>query len=69
MRLRSTIGRMQNTPIILGALVAIIAVTGATVALVLGHITAPDYLALVGPIVGVSVGVGAHAAGVSSQSS
>jgi len=60
---------MTNTPILLSAIVSLVAVVGATVALVLGHITASDYLALVGPIVGVSVGVGAHAAGVSSQSS
>lgn len=60
---------MQNTPVILSTIVAVTAVVGATVSLALGHITAGDYLALVGPIVGVSVGVGAHAAGVSSQSS
>lgn len=60
---------MQNTPIILSAIVSVVAVVAAAVALVLGHITAGDFLALVGPLAGASVGVGAHAAGVSAQSS
>jgi hypothetical protein len=60
---------MQNTPIILSAIVSVVAVVAAAVSLVLGHITAGDFLALVGPITGAAVGVGAHAAGVSSQSS
>lgn len=60
---------MQNTPIILSAVVAVTAIVAATTALILGHIQSSDFLAIVGAFGGTAVGVGAHAAGVSSQSS
>lgn len=51
---------------VLGYALAIVGVIGATVAVCLGHIDAETYIALVGPVVGAGVGVGAHAAGVTT---
>lgn len=53
----------------LGAFVlALAGVTGATVAVCLGHIDQPTYIGLVGPVLGVGVGAGIHAQGVSTGS-
>ena len=41
----------------------IVGIVGATVAVCLGHIDAPTYIAVVGPVLGVGVGAGVHAAG------
>jgi len=38
-------------------------VIGATVAVCMGKIDAPTYIGIVGPVLGVGVGAGVHAAG------
>ena len=50
-------------------LIGLAAVIGASVAVCLGHIDSATYIALVGPVAGVGVGAGVHAAGVGSASS
>ena len=51
----------------LGTLViGVAAIAGATVAVALGHIDGQSYTGLVSGVVGVGLGVGAHATGVSS---
>ncbi len=50
-------------PLVVSAVVAIVAICGATVAVTLGHIDASTYAAIVAGVTGASVGVGAHAAG------
>lgn len=49
------------------ALIGFAAVVGATVAVCLGHIDTSTYIAVVGPLAGVGVGAGIHAAGVNTQ--
>lgn len=49
----------QLTGLALGALGLI----GATVAVCLGKIDAPTYIGIVGPVLGIGVGAGVHAAG------
>lgn len=56
---------VQTLPALIGGLVALAAIAGATVAVCLGHIDAGTYSGLVGVALGGAVGVGAHAAGVS----
>lgn len=51
-----------------GFALAAIGVICATVAVCLGQIDAPTYLGLVGPVLGVGVGFGVHAAGVDAGS-
>ena len=58
---------MTGTPIITSAIVALAAIAAATVAVVLGDIDGQSFVAIVGPLGGVFVGVGAHAAGVNAQ--
>lgn len=50
-------------PLVTSAVVALVAIAGATVAVCLGHIDASTYAAIVAGVTGASVGVGAHAAG------
>lgn len=51
-------------PALIGGVIAIVAIVGATVAVCLGHIDAGAYTGLVGVALGGGVGAGAHAAGV-----
>jgi hypothetical protein len=51
-------------PLIVGAVVAVVAIAGATVAVCLGHIDPQTFAAIVGVFGGAGIGVGAHAAGV-----
>lgn len=51
----------QLTGLALGAL----GIAGATVAVCLGKIDAPTYIGIVGPVLGIGVGAGVHAAGTS----
>lgn len=50
-------------PLVISGVVAVVAIAAATVAVVLGHIDAQTFAALVGSFGGAGVGVGAHAAG------
>ena len=52
-----------SLPLVLGAIVSVVAIAAATVALCLGHLDAQTYATIVGVFGGVGVGVGAHAAG------
>lgn len=52
-----------SVPLIVGAVVAVVAIAAATVAVSLGKIDSPTYAAIVGTFGGAGVGVGAHAAG------
>lgn len=52
-----------------GAIVAIVAIIGATVAVCLGHIDAGAYTGIVGAGLGGGIGAGAHAAGVNQSKS
>lgn len=58
---------MQNTVIITAAIVALAAIAASTVAVLTGHITGEAFVAVIGPLGAVFVGVGAHASGVNSQ--
>lgn len=60
---------MNVTPQLTALLVGLAGVIGATVAVCLGHIDAPTYIGVVGPVLGVGVGAGIHAAGVDTQPS
>lgn len=51
-------------PGLIGGIVAIVAIVGATVAVCLGHIDGAGYLGLVAALAGAGVGAGAHASGV-----
>jgi hypothetical protein len=55
---------MTSTTVISAAIVALAAIAAATVAVVTGHIDGQSFVAVVGPLAGVFVGIGAHAAGV-----
>lgn len=55
---------MPTYPIIVGGIVAAIAIAGATVAVCLGHIDSATFVAVVGTFGGVVTGAGAHASGV-----
>lgn len=55
---------MISQPAIIGGVIALAAIVGATVAVCLGHIDAGAYTGLVGVALGGGVGAGAHAAGV-----
>lgn len=55
---------MTTTPGIVGAVIALAAIIGATVAVCLGHIDAAAYTGIVGAGLGGGLGAGAHAAGV-----
>lgn len=55
------------TPGVIGGIVAITAIVGATIAVCLGHIDAGAYAGIVGGFGGVGVGAGAHAAGVAQS--
>ncbi len=48
------------------ALIGLAATVGATVAVCLGHIDSATYIAIIGPLAGVGVGAGIHAAGTTS---
>lgn len=50
-------------------LIALAAIISATVAVTTGHIDTATYIAIVGPVAGVGVGIGAHSAGVASGAS
>lgn len=52
---------------IIQASVAITGIICATVALVLGAIDGAAYMALVGPVLGVSLGIGAYTSGAEKQ--
>ena len=52
-----------SVPLIVGAVVAVVAIVAATVAVSLGKIDSSTYAAIVGTFGGAGVGVGAHAAG------
>lgn len=55
----------MNTPVgIIGGVIAIVAIVGATVAVCLGHIDSSTFSAIVGGGLTGGIGVGAHAAGV-----
>lgn len=54
----------SSVPLIVGAVVAVVAIACATVAVSLGKIDSSTYAAIVGVFGGAGVGVGAHAAGV-----
>lgn len=47
-------------------LIGLAAVVGATVAVCLGHIDTSTYVAIVGPLAGIGVGAGVHAAGTNT---
>lgn len=53
----------STVPLVVSAGVALAAIASATVAVVLGHIDASTYAAIVGGVTGAGLGVGAHAAG------
>jgi len=55
---------MTSQPALIGGVIALAAIVGATVAVCLGHIDAGAYTGLVGVALGGGVGAGAHAAGV-----
>lgn len=55
---------MTTTPGLIGGVVAIIAILGATVAVCLGNIDAGTFAGIVGAGLGGGIGAGAHAAGV-----
>lgn len=52
------------SPGVIGGAVAIIAILSATVAVCTGHIDGGTFAGLVGSAMGVGIGAGAHAAGV-----
>lgn len=60
---------MPTTSVVTAALVAVIAIAGATVAVCLGHIDSSTYAAIVAGFGGAGVGVGAHSAGVAQSNS
>ena len=60
---------MNNTVIICATFVALAAIAAAAVAVLTGHITGEAFVAVIGPLGAVFVGVGAHASGVASSSS
>lgn len=55
---------MSNSPALIGGVIALAAIVGATIAVCLGHIDSGAYTGLVGVALGGGVGAGAHAAGV-----
>lgn len=55
---------MDNITTMVGGIVAVVAVIGATVAVSLGHIDSSTYSSIVGGALVGGIGVGAHAAGV-----
>ena len=54
----------QQQPALYVAAVAIAALVCATVAVCLGHLDSGAYAGIVGSVVGLALGAGAHAAGV-----
>lgn len=56
-------GASQSVPLIVGGVVALGTIAGATVAVCLGHIDAQTFAAIVAGAGGAGIGVGAHAAG------
>lgn len=61
---RDTVHGMNAMPGTMAAVIAIVAIIGATVAVCLGHIDASAYSAIIGAGLGGGLGAGAHAAGV-----
>lgn len=55
---------MNSYPGLAGAVVAVAAIVGATVAVCLGHIDGGAFAGIVGAFGGIGAGAGAHAAGV-----
>lgn len=51
----------------MGAIVAVTAIIGATVAVCLGQIDGQAYSTLVGTVAGIGVGAGVHASGVAQR--
>lgn len=55
---------MTNLPGVIGGIIAIVAICGATVAVCLGHIDSAAFTGIVAGVGGGGLGAGAHAAGV-----
>lgn len=55
---------MNTSTALIGGVIALAAIVGATVAVCLGHIDSSTYSAIVGGGLTGGIGVGAHAAGV-----
>lgn len=56
---------MTNLTPLMGGIIAVVAIIGATVAVCLGHIDTSTYSGIVGVGIGGGLGVGAHSSGVS----